>query len=390
MSGINSLIDTVLHQVLGKRIDTAPPRDLNEPVRPISPSEAPRALHSDSRLDARSRSALVVEPQRPGREGAAPPPAARPGGEPSPPSSTQTHFTPAARSIADVLLRFPAPPSALRPAAPLVATSEPATPALTAERLQLSVRDSGLFYESHLNRWYRGEMPREQLLREPQNLQLREPQNLMRPPGFVPAAPVPGRAGVSPQGQAAAEPPNLRLQTFEPAVPSLRRDLMSPLTPARSTEPPERQVAPGRDAPLPAVREPVQESLQGIVRQQLEMLVTPVLRWEGDVWTGLFMALVLQVPVAERDSPSEEKGGQEREEQEAWRSAMTLQVAGFGEVQVSLWLTDSRLDLGLSAPEPDVRQTLARGLDRLEGRLSALGLAEVRVRLLEEVAHGRA
>ena len=382
MSGINSLIDTVLHQVLGKRIDTAPPRDLNEPVRPISPSEAPRALHSDSRLDARSPSALVVEPQRPGREGAAPPPAARPGGEPSPPSSTQTHFTPAARSIADVLLRFPAPPSALRPAAPLVATSEPATPALTAERLQLSVRDSGLFYESHLNRWYRGEMPREQLLREP--------QNLMRPPGFVPAAPVPGRAGVSPQGQAAAEPPNLRLQTFEPAAPSLRRDLMSPLTPARSTEPPERQVAPGRDVPLPAVREPVQESLQGIVRQQLEMLVTPVLRWEGDVWTGLFMALVLQVPVAERDAPSEEKGDQERDEQEAWRSAMTLQVAGFGEVQVSLWLTDSRLELGLSAPEPDVRQTLAQGLDRLEGRLSALGLAEVRVRLLEEVPHGRA
>eukprot|EP00952_Eustigmatos_sp_NYUAD-ZCMA_P003765 16491-Eustigmatos_ZCMA.PRE.1 len=31
-----------------------------------------------------------------------------------PPGSTQTHFSPAARSIADVLLRFPAPPTVMR------------------------------------------------------------------------------------------------------------------------------------------------------------------------------------------------------------------------------------------------------------------------------------
>ena len=382
MSGINSLIDTVLHQVLGKRIDTAAPRELNEPVRPISPSDAPRALHSDSRLDGRSPSALVGQPQRTEREGAAAPPAARPGGESSPPASTQTHFTPAARSIADVLLRFPAPPAALRPAAPLVATSEPASAALTAERLQLSVRDSGLFYESHLHRWYRGELSREQLLREP--------QNLLRPPSAVPTAPgSAGRAGVSPQSQApTAEPPSLRLQVFEPATPSLRRELMSPLTPTPGTAPEVGQAVSDGRMPLPAVREPVMESLQGIVRQQLEVLVAPVLRWEGDVWTGLFMALVLQVPVAERDAPSEEKGEQERDEQEAWRSAMTLQVAGLGEVQVSLWLQGTRLDLGLSAAAPDVRQVLEGGLDQLKGRLAALGLEEVKVRLLEEVPHG--
>ncbi|MBE0488993.1 MAG: flagellar hook-length control protein FliK [Halomonas sp.] len=385
MSGINPLIDTLLHQVLGKRVDFPTARELNEPVRPISPSDAPRALHSDSRLDARARSSLVVDTYRPGREGAVPP-VARTGGDLSAPASTQTHFTSAARSIADVLLRFPAPPSALRPAAPLVATSEPATPALTAERLQLSVRDSGLFYESHLNRWYRGEMPREQLLREP--------QNLLRPQSVVPAAPAPGvgQAGL-PNQVIVSDASSLRFLAFEPASPSLIRELVSPLTPASGAQPSERDLSmPGREgaAPvsLPAVREPVQESLQGVVRQQLEMLVTPVLRWEGDVWTGLFMALVMQVPVSERDSPSDQEQRQEGEEQEAWRSDMTLQVAGFGEVQVSLWLKGARLDLGLSAPEPDVRETLARGLDRLEGRLSALGLEEVRVRLLAEALHG--
>lgn len=346
MSGINSLIDTVLHQVLGKRIDTAPPRELNEPVRPISASDAPRALHSDSRLDARSRSALVVETHRPGREAPAPAPAARGGGGGETPASTQTHFTLAARSIADVLLRFPAPPSALRPAAALVSVQEPLSPALIADRLQLSVRDSGLFYEAHLNRWYRGEMPREQLLREPQNL-----------------------------------PP----RTFVPLSTTLSRDLMSPLKPGQGSESPERPgIVPGREAPMSVVREPVHESLQGIVRQQLEMLVTPVLRWEGDIWTGLFMALVLQVPVAEREDATGEDGREGGGEQEGWRSSMTLQVAGFGEVRVSVWLQGARLDIGLSAPEPEVRLVLANGVERLRASLAALDLEEVVVRVLEE------
>lgn len=346
MSGINSLIDTVLHQVLGKRIDTAPPRELNEPVRPISPSDAPRALHSDSRLDAKSRSALVPELYRPGREAPAAAPAARGSGEAAAPTSTQTHFTPAARSIADVLLRFPAPPTSLRPAGPLVAASESTSAAVVADRLLLSVRDSGLFYEAHLNRWYRGEMPLGQLLREPQNL---------------------------------------RLQIFVPVTATLIRDVMSPLKPAQGAESLERGITmPGREVPLSAVREPVHESLQGVVRQQLEMLVTPVLRWEGDVWTGLFMALVMQVPVAEREDSTGDEGQEGGSEQEGWRSAMTLQVAGFGEVRVSVWLKGAHLDIGLSAPEPEVRQVLENGLPRLKASLAALDLDEVKVRVFEE------
>ncbi|MGM1052575.1 MAG: flagellar hook-length control protein FliK [Pseudomonadota bacterium] len=346
MSGINSLIDTVLHQVLGKRIDTAPPRELNEPVRPISPSDAPRALHSDSRLDARSRSAVVPALYRSGREAPAAAPAPRGSGEVVAPASTQTHFTPAARSIADVLLRFPAPPSSLRPTGPLVAATESSSAAVIADRLQLSVRDSGLFYESHLNRWYRGDMPRDQLLREPQHL---------------------------------------RLQIFVPVTATLSRDVMSPLKPAQGTESLERGATmPGREVPWSAVREPVHESLQGIVRHQLEMLVTPVLRWEGDVWTGLFMALVLQVPVAEQEDATGEEGQESGSEQEGWRSAMTLQVAGFGEVRVSVWLQGARLDIGLSAPEPAVRRALESGLERLKVSLAALDLEEVKVRVFEE------
>jgi flagellar hook-length control protein FliK len=179
-------------------------------------------------------------------------------------------------------------------------------------------------------------------------------------------------------------------QIFTPAPPALERELMSPLKQASTSaaEPSERGVSlSAREAPLPAVREPVQESLQGIVRQQLEMLVTPVLRWEGDVWTGLFMALVLQVPVAQREESSAEEGGQRDDEQEPWRSDMTLDVADFGEVRVSLWMQGKRLGIGLSAPEPRVREALEDGLGRLESRLSALGLEEVSVQLRQEPYH---
>ena len=351
MSGINSLIDTVLHQVLGKRADTPAARDLNEPVRPVSPSEAPRALHSDSRLDARGRTPQdprLAESAQTGREARGGSPATRPGGEAAP-SSTQTHFTRAARSIADVLLRFPAPPSALRLPVPLLAAGEPLTPGQVAERLQGSVRDSGLFYESHLSRWYRGELSREQLLREPQNLR----------PAPLPPAPGLTAARGAPQAAASAE--------------------SAPAADGREAT----QQAAGRDLPSTAVRDPVQESLQGIVRQQLEMLVSPVLRWEGDVWTGLFMALVLQLPVAGREGGQEGGEEEEREAQDGFRTSMTLQVADFGEVRVALWLSGSRLDIGLSAPDPAVRETLEAGMPRLTSRLQTLDLETFRVRMVE-------
>ncbi|WP_373184136.1 flagellar hook-length control protein FliK [Halomonas campaniensis] len=403
MSGINPLIDTLLHQVLGKRVDTPPPRELNEPVRPVSPADALRALHSDSRLDARARSPLVPEAARPQREPGQAPAAGRPAGD-APPASTQIHFTPSARSIADVLLRFPAPPSSVQPARPLIAPGEAPAAGQLAERLQGSVRDSGLFYESHLARWYRGEMPRDQLLREPQ---------MWRTQAFTPAPapgggqassplqlPLPAMAEAARGGMAGPERPAGQPATAAAPSSAAGAPMAAGAPPgaAPSAGPAPAATAPvaeGREAAASAqaaagasesaarpVRDPVQESLQGIVRHQLELLVTPVLRWEGDVWTGLFMALVMHLPPGEQGEPGREEQdeGEERERQ-GWRSEMTLRVAGLGEVGVSLWLREPRLDLDLTAAETAVRHELSRGVERLQARLEACGLAEVHVRI---------
>jgi len=129
--------------------------------------------------------------------------------------------------------------------------------------------------------------------------------------------------------------------------------------------------------------EVIHESLQGLVRHQLELLAAPILRWEGDVWSGIFMALMVQPPNRrdERGASDEEEPRQDDSGTNEWQSSMTLQVAGLGEVGVKLWLGETRLELELAASDPDVRLALAEGVEQLKSRLEALDLDEVLIRL---------
>ena len=147
-----------------------------------------------------------------------------------------------------------------------------------------------------------------------------------------------------------------------------------------------------RSAPLQRGSDPIHESLQGLVRQQLEMLATPVLRWEGDVWSGIFMALMIQPPPRrddERQSQGEDAHEQEDDSEAEWHSSMTLRVRGLGDVGVKLWLSESRLNLELSTSDGEVRSALAQGIERLKSRLqtyAALNDIEIRLRSVEPEA----
>ena len=212
MSGITPILDTLLHQVLGKRVDVPVARQTPEPVRPLSPAEAPPAVRSDSRLDPRTAPLpdLPATHQR-----ARAPQTLAPPADPAT-GSTQTHFSAAARTIADILARYPAPPSAVRPAAPLMTAADAEAPTL-ANRLQASVGQSGLFYESHLQSWYRGEMSGARLAQEPQ-------MRLSRPPE-PPAAAARAEGGKAPAPAAAEAPPPARATATpvaeRPATPHL-------------------------------------------------------------------------------------------------------------------------------------------------------------------------
>ncbi|WP_328716842.1 flagellar hook-length control protein FliK [Halomonas elongata] len=336
MSGITPLLDTLLHQVLGKRADVPPPRELNQPVKPVSPGDAPRALHSDSRLDARAPPGRAGPAAQDPRRAAAPVPVA----DTASPSSTHTHFSTTARTIADLLLRFPAPTSAVTPAAPLLSIDRPISPTLLAQRLENSVRDSGLFYESHLARWFTGGLSRQQLEREPQ---------MWRTLIFTPAPS--SRTGGAPLLGPATDAGEARV------LHSALADVMT-----------ER-------------REPVDPHLQGLVRHQLEMLVSPTLRWEGDVWAGMFMALAVHLPHDEQERRRGDDESRSDDDKGTLSAELTLDVEGLGAVSVALRMGATTLDVTLRARDETILADLEAELATLRQRLKRHGFDHVRLSL---------
>lgn len=428
MSTINPLIDTLLHQVLGKRGDVSNQRLMDQPVKPVVPGEGPRALMGDARLDGRDPASTALRDLKglpPQLDGGRQP--QRGDAQPLPPGSTQTHFSPAARSIADVLLRFPAPPTVMRTEAPLMNASEPPSATPLATRLEASVRDSGLFYEAHLKRWFQGETNRQQLLREPQmqpGPRASVPTPLVSTALGAGVAPQAGGSGMPSSGMMpsgaspllVATPSNAAILPNTPLIPTSSESAAARVLVANtppSTQPPvanagafntaelathakESQQASidarlARDTldvmPNRQPREVVHESLQSLVRQQLEMLVTPTIRWEGDVWAGIFMALVINLPTRGQH----QEGGDEKEAaDDSWQSDMQLDVPDFGAFSVSLRLYRGVLNIDLTASDAQVHQRLEAGVPALESRLEALDLrkVQVRARYVEEVSDG--
>ncbi|QIB64310.1 flagellar hook-length control protein FliK [Kineobactrum salinum] len=423
MSGITPILDTLLHQVLGKPVDLASARELNEPVRPMLPGTAPQAVHSDSRLDPRAPT--IAAPAQTGSRGTAAS-GASVSGEPGQ-SSTRTHFSSGARAIADVLARFPAPPSVLRASAPLLAAGETPQPAELAARLKSSVDSSGLFYESHLQRWYKGSLPRAQLEREPQMQRMAEAgleagraQAGSGRAAAAAAGPLPPfasgtaagnvRAGLATavMGAAVTAPdvsfrPGVESPTYTmPQVPATAQPgtRPPPAIPQIAVVPPagapevqqaersagvpeiagERPAAVGQESARarPESVAPVSEPLQSVVRQQLEMLAMPVLRWEGDVWSGVFMALMIQLPAAQQDWQTPAEAEPEQSEEEAgWRTELVLEIVNLGEIRVSLQLSEQRLAMTLASADPVLLQRLEANRDELETRLSRVGFDAV-------------
>ena len=481
MSGITPLIDTLLHQVLGRQGELSLQRALDQPVKPIPPGQGPRAVMGDANLDGRASTSPLGDLKRlplPTDGGRALP---RGDAPPSPPGSTQTHFSPAARTIADVLLRFPAPPSVMRPEAPLITSQETPAASTVATRLEASIRDSGLFYESHLKRWFQGEGTRQQLMNQPQMQPGPRPLVPLLPTalsGTPPAAPLasapPATANLTaanltavnpaagnptagnlatapPIAQASAQlgaglpplaaPPvgqgSMAILPNVPLVPvtheqglAIRLAGASPFLATGSTAATSAQAAasptqaaalqvstnPAQPAPVAGdvrdshqargeqshareitelmanrpAREVVHESLQSLVRQQLEMLVMPTIRWEGDVWAGIFMALVINLPA--REEGAEDKQ-QEGEPDGGWRSEMQLDVPSLGAFNASLWLYRNVLSIDFTTESTQAYQRIDAGLPALEKRLSALDLQKVqlRARYIEaEASYGNA
>ena len=395
MSGITPILDTLLHQVLGRR-DTPVDRPL--PDQLIAPPRAglpPQSAHSDSRLDPRPLPTARTTIGRGGKVNTEPASRGAAASAPEQGGAVTTRFSTAARIIADILMRFPASPAAIRAQVPLLTTRERIHVAQLAARLRDSIESSGLFYEAHLLRWRGGTFPLAQLLREPQMLWSGRagtlPQAPPPPPGNAPAAaPPPSNAPAAPStyvpvASAATGSPN-PATVASPGYGADGKPMASSL--AGRADAPAAAAQSGALAPASGAQA-VHPALEGVLRHQLDVLAAPVLRWEGAPWAGAFMALTLQPPPhqPERQHPDEEQ--RSRQDGDApWQTRLTLRLAQLGEVKVNLRLGAQRVALDLQA-EPDAAERMDAASNILRERLGALGFQNVALRIRpHEVTEG--
>ncbi|WP_110687221.1 flagellar hook-length control protein FliK [Salinicola aestuarinus] len=394
MSGITPILDTLLHQVLGKRVDTPVAKDLPEPVSAKSSSDAIQGSRSDSRLHQEAQNRLVnVAPTK----GDAPPLGNSVARSDPPPASAQTHLSRTAVDIATLLAKFPSPSGAMPPARAALLNQMPTQATTLAGALKDGIASSGAFYESHLLRWSQGRLPVQALWREPQAwLSL-----TFRPLPSMPAPLAPhANAWLQSRQQPDARGESSRLANPSPGGRAMLLDL--PVNPV-SSRPQGRASAPflaPTDMSMPKAIETAMstlertstvrahqlstqsapESLQTIVRHQLELLVSPQIQWSGELWPGAPVTIEL-LPLVESD---EEEGAQFEDDQESasrWRARVRMTLPELGDITIVLENAGRDWQIDILPNSVEAVAPLQRSVDELSSRFHRADIeANIRLR----------
>ncbi|BDB28474.1 flagellar hook-length control protein FliK [Cupriavidus sp. P-10] len=364
-----------------------------------------------------------------------------------PGTSTRESLSSAARAILAVMEG--AEPQPVKPGSPLL-PMPPGAGSMQAAAAALSnaVRQSGLFYESHLAQWVGGARSLSTILQEPQAAVARPalPPSPGQPAGAQGAA----SAMLTYSGPAGGDVPRLSTPPLLPASQVLAEALASPRNPrvAHSHAPSEQGVRQGtgstavysRDADSPplrpstamlatqayqatadAARPPVAEPMasqaraadvgsgndsvaaeagrqaasagpaihpatEGVVRQQLELLATQQFRFAGEAWPGAAMEWDIQ-----RTDP-EANGHGPDDASRPWSSRIRLQLPSLGTVEALLTLGPSGLEARVATGETDIAARLIAARPLLRNRLEAQGipLQRLNIQTQDDLAAGAA
>ncbi|MBN3858228.1 flagellar hook-length control protein FliK [Paraburkholderia sp. Ac-20340] len=249
--------------------------------------------------------------------------------------------------------------------------------AALAASLAQTVAQSGLFYESHLAQWLRGQRTPGDLADEPQNrltgggAQL--PLDWASSPDdiddvFWTELPNAAQQGARAAANAAQQAPGTSrgAETNAAFAQEAARGHATSLL---------------GDTLLPAVHTPggagasagVHEALLPLVRQQLDLLATGEFRWTGEAWPGVRLDWTIQPDEYDPRDPG--NGGRGTDEDATpWHTRLTLALPSLGTVDAELTLTGKTLAVRVQA-SPGGAQRLTDNSEALRGRLEALGLA---------------
>jgi hypothetical protein len=207
--------------------------------------------------------------------------------------------------------------------------SGPTTDAqLLGRMLQQGLRESGLFYESHLARWFGGSYSLEDILKEPQ-----------------------GR--LSPRLVQAGSHPDVSVE--DPARTGFRADsaeIMAAVIKRAGSSMGHEGIADQRTLPL--------------VNEQLTTLQNGHLLFRGDLFPGRH----LEWTVAEREAGRNQSGGRER----SWETSVRVNLPNLGPVSAQLTLDGIGIAVTIAAENGDTIPILEIGRARLVEQLEGAGL----------------
>lgn len=221
-------------------------------------------------------------------------------------------------------------------------SEEPADAAQVSRFLRQGLQDGGLFYESHLARWFGDEYPLESLLREPQG----RLSPLFRQPGQEAADPAQEEVFAGLQGGS--------MEALE---------VMEAVLKKAGAAMPHEGVADQQTLP--------------IVKEQLTALQTGQILFRGELVPGQRMEWTVQ----EREARRNASGEQER----SWETSFRLEMPQLGHVSATLKLDGTRVSVELGAPKPGAAELLKAGIGRLASQLEASGFTPSEIGITDEI-----
>ena len=211
---------------------------------------------------------------------------------------------------------------------------------LLGRMLQQALRDSGMFYESHLARWFGGDYPLEEILKEPQ-----------------------GR--LSPRLAQAGEQPQVPANELARAgLRSGSAEVMEALFKKAGTGMAHEGIADQRSLP--------------IVSEQLSALQNGHLMFRGDLMPGQS----LEWTIAEREAQRNKSGGRER----SWETSVTISLPNLGAVSATLSLDGTRVAVKVRAQKGETVPILEAGTAQLAEQLEGAGLTPTEMSMSHEAA----
>jgi hypothetical protein len=194
--------------------------------------------------------------------------------------------------------------------------------------LQQGLRESGLFYESHLARWFGGSYPLDEILKEPQGR----------------LSPRLAQTG-APTGVSAEELMRAGIRTGS-------TEIMEAVFKKAGSSMGHEGIADQRTLPM--------------VNEQLSSLQNGHLLFRGDLFPGQR----LEWTVAERGAGRNKSGGRER----SWDTSVTLNLPGLGPVTALLTLDGVGVAVTIIAEKGGAIPILETGRTRLIEQLEGAGL----------------